>query len=404
MSYRNLWVVTAALVLVAMGAEGCSAAPSATDVSTVAPTPEPVARAVGPTLTPDAAGASNAGLSPGPSPSPTTDARPSLGYPDSESHGTMTISFEVPARPSLTADLVCTWEAGPLVSGLSAQSGGGGSISEMLAGEEVFFNLDPLPRWEGDPLFVIYHSGAEYRPGPATGTEAVVKSATDWASGSIRFENLSPDPESADEGPLPSPLSDWIRPIGGDPAMASLTGTVSWSCDPAPTAVPAGSIVPPTPRPIPTASPTPSYPASPPFFDGVPPLALESGDQRQWGDTWCGYNGGDLCAPGENGALGVESIVMVPGGGSLTFELPPSCHFLNWSLAWVAQAEHERWRGEWPYPSAQYVASGGKTKGRILEHAAPPAGDWSVLLSFISTCNGPETGGIDDLFRVVVQG
>lgn len=190
MSNRNLRVVIAGLLSVGIAAGGCSTTPSATAVPTASPPREGVALTAEPTAPPQASGIPEASPSVRPTPTPAPDPRPSISYPDSESHGTLTISFEVPAVASLTADLVCTWGVGPLLSGLSGQSGGSGNITGTLTGEEVYFGLDPLPRWEGDPLFEIYHLGAVYRPGPTTGTEELAKTAPDWASGTIRLRAL----------------------------------------------------------------------------------------------------------------------------------------------------------------------------------------------------------------------
>ena len=249
---------------------------------------------------------------------------------------------------------------------------------------------------QGEPLFAIYRGEfASYVPGdPQTGTAELVDTAADWASGTIRFDGLAPDPETAPPGPLPSPLADWVRPLGGDPAMASLTGTVTWLCEPAPPSLPTpGPIVSEEPAPIASDQPGPPYP------DGVPPLALVSGDQRRFGVTDCGYHPLDYCWDAGYGALSVESIVRIPSEGCSDFELPAECRFVRWSLGWVSQSEHERWRGYWP-DTFEIVGAGESTDGPVLELAAPPAGDWSIRLGWHSDCDPYDY--IDDQFRVVV--
>ena len=170
--------------------------------------------------------------------------------------------------------------------------------------------------------------------------------------------------------------------------MARLTGALTWLCEPAPPSLPTpGAIA--SREPAPIASDEPGFP----LWEAPPPIALVSGDQRRFGVTGCEYFA-DLCGP-ETCALGVESIIRIPIGGMLRFELPAGCQHFRWSLEWVSQSEHERWRGLWP-DTAEIVGAGEASDGPVLELAAPQAGDWSMSLK--TDCGG-ERG---DFFRVVV--
>jgi hypothetical protein len=317
----------------------------------------------------------------------------------------MTISFSSPPMPAVTVLVICVWALGPTVADWDPTDEFSGQLSSVLAGEPVGLEFNPQATssrgtgspyfYWGSPLFVIDRGEdvASYVPGPETGTVELVETSGDWASGTIRFDGLAPDPESAPPGPLPSPLSDWIRPLGGDPAMASLTGKVTWLCEPAPPSVP---IV----DPILSEEASPMVSEEPgPNPDDPPPVALVSGDQRAFGVTECGWHPGDNCSGTTVDALGVEYIVRIPIGGMLRFELPAGCRFDGWSLGWVSQREHERWRGEWP-DTFETVGAGENSGINVLELAAPPVGDWSVSLSWGSECAA--YGGASDRFRVVV--
>jgi hypothetical protein len=199
-------------------------------------------------------------------PAPSPSARPALAYPDVQSYGTVTVSFTSPAIDPLKIDLTCEWSTPTEVSWLYPKD------PVAFGGESVSFDL--VPDAEGSGQFRIARDGAAgYGPTAMTGHVQVVATTPDGASGSIRFEDLAPDPETAEPGPLPSPLAEWIRPIGRDPELASLTGTVDWACEPAPATVPTRA---------PSVSEAPA-PTTPP----LPALALRDGDRRELGVDGC---------------------------------------------------------------------------------------------------------------------
>jgi hypothetical protein len=220
---------------------------------------------------------------------------------------------------------------------------------------------------------------------------AVANHAADWSAGSITFSDLTPDPESAPPGPLPSPLTDWIRPLGGDSAYSTLSGSVAWMCEPAPDTVP-------TPEPI--ASETPERTVPP-----LPDVLLVAGDRRDAGDRLCGsydidgFAGGDDCGIGFTW-VGPEHGVHVHVGDKLRFELPKGWHFATWSVGWATESEAERFRFERP-DSFVNAAKGKRTDGRAIDVTAPPAGEWDVELEWTAG-RGADSASFPSFFRVIV--
>jgi hypothetical protein len=188
-------------------------------------------------------------------------------------------------------------------------------------------------------------------------------------------------------------MAEWVRPIGSDPALASLSGTATWTCEPAPSTVP-------TPAPAISEAPERTVPP-------LPALALVEGDRREFGLDGCGalididgWQGGDSCGPSFQ-APGTDRIVRLHAGEALRFELPPGWHFTGWSVGWVSTAEAARWRGEQP-DTFQHVEDGKAKAGFLLEIAAPPAGDWTIRVDW-SGERGADSIQWPDYFRVVVE-
>jgi hypothetical protein len=365
---------TIAIVVISLTAVGCSASqvPSASAWAGAATT-APTATAA---PTPSMAAST---------PAPTRDTRLPLAYPDVQSHGTLMIAFRSPTLPVLRTDLVCEWASPTLV----------GSFYEppntAFGGETV--SLEFLPNSDTGPLFEIgREDAASYRAGPTTGTIGVTSHAADWSNGQLDFADLAPDPETALPGPIPTPLSTWVRPIGNDPFLARLTGTVSWTCEPAPPTVA-------IPGPVVSEAPGPTMPP-------IPKLALVEGDRHDFGVDGCGAGGdidgyvfGESCGPSFQ-APGDEHIVRIRAGTKLRFELPTGWHVTTWSVGWVTTAEAVRWRGEQPDTFRQ-VAHDDSSSGRVLEVTAPPTGDWTVFVSW-SAARGDDSISWPDYFRVVV--
>ena len=199
--------------------------------------PSAAGPATAPTAPPTPTDSAEVTPTPTESPPPTAEPVPALG--DFQSHGAVTISFSSPPVPAVTVRVICVWAPGPAVADWDPTDEFSVQLSSVLAGELVGLEFNPKATssrgsgshyfsW-GSPMFVIARGDdvASYVPGQETGTVELVEASGDWASGTIRFDGPAPDPESAPPGPLPSPLSDWIRPLGGDPAMASLSGAVT---------------------------------------------------------------------------------------------------------------------------------------------------------------------------------
>jgi hypothetical protein len=337
------------------------------------------------------------------SPDPAADARaalqdpdlerPALEYPNLQSHGAVVISFSSPDRPAVVGGLSCLWEPGGEYSepGVVALQ----RFSIVLAGEQAEIWLGP--QWSfGDALeFAIHrHGAASYVPGPGTGSVERVGIANDWSSGAMRFDELEPSPETAP--PMMASRAEWIGPLGGDAAMAKLTGTVAWACEPPPASL---------------SEYARSLPYEPPLYLGDPaPIVLVVDDQRQDGVDLCGGLLGDTCGPRPY-ALPADFAVTVRTGHSLRFELPDEgSHFVRWSLQWAAQSDAERYEA-WEHSDEflgyleepwHEIDDGVLSEGSILEFDAPPPGDWSVQLGW--TDDRADLGGnMASLFRVVVD-
>ena len=342
--------------------------------------------APGPGTTPEASTALASTAPPSSmAPSPTADARPPLSYPDVQSLGLLTVTFSEPALPPIYLHFACAWVSPVDVGYLSI------SPSASLGGEQVSFEVQP--RSSGYQFSIGREGAASYRPRPGIGYVALGEVGAGWANGSLSFNGLAPDPY-AGPGPLTTSIEEWVRPIGGDPTLARLSGTVTWACEPAPPTVP-------TPGPVATEQPGPTIPP-------IPHLTLISGDVHREAVSGCGtsiyiggYSYGESCGPSFQ-ALGVDYVVRVPEGGKLRFELPAGWHFVGWYLGWVTQIEAERWHGEEP-DTFRRSQTGTATSGRTLEVDAPPPGDWSVRLDWRGA-RGDDRFGVPDYFRVIVGG
>ena len=340
-----------------------------------------------------------------PSPDPAADARaalddpdlerPALEYPNLQSYGAVVISFSSPDWPAITRATSCLWEPGgeysdPAVRALQR-------FSIVLAGEQAEI-------WMGRPMtfghsleFAIHrHGAASYVAGLGTGSVEYLGVATDWSSGAMRFDDLAPSPATA--RPLGVSLAHWLRPLGVDPAMAALRGTVKWACD--------------SPPELPSQEEISCNPTNPPnpFCLGDPaPITLVVDDQRQGGANLCGGFAGDTCGPRPY-ALPADFAVTVRTGHSLRFELPDGgSHFVRWSLEWAAQDDAERYEAwEHSLEPVGYleepwheIDNGVLSESSVLEFTAPPPGDWSLQLGWTDD-RADEGGNIASLFRVVV--
>jgi len=407
-AHQHLWsrpIAGLALVAAAalLGACGSVTAPVSSPTITASPTPAPASIAM-----------------------PTADAGPPLAFPDLQSHGTATISFSSPATPPVTYQLACFWtpewyDDYDVDSGVEKHEFQGATLAgvralepfaALLAGEpaDVWLGVGPelgdVPsEWHPGHLLIIHrHGAASYVAGPTTGTVELVEASADRTSGTIRFERLAPDPETTPPGE--AVLADWIKPLGGDPVMASLSGTLSWQCDPAPDTIATYDLY------------DEGWPEGWPSIGEPPfgrcdayPLVLVSGAQSRSGVGAC-VSPCDSCGPDSFFSLDADQTVTVPVGGTLRFELAdPGTHFIRWSLRWATQSEaelatqHEE-EGDYEFASPfKLIDEGRYSEGPILEFPAPPPGEWSVSLGWHDHPAGYESGNLafgTDYFRVIV--
>lgn len=360
---------------------GCSAAPNMS--WTTGATLDPASPAA--TAIPDPTGTPVASVEP----------QPSLSYPEVQSRGELTITFESPAAAAIALPIACEWTTPDRVGWLTVLE------QAWIAGEpvQVDVNLvDPQNEIAATSAFWISReAAAAYAawPAGATGTVAFVERAPGDASGTIRFDELRPEIESAPPGPLPTPLDMWARPLGGDADYQTISGEAAWVCQPAPATVP-------RPGPVVTEEPLPTLPV-------LPKLRLVAGEQRETGLTGCGgsfsvdgSSGSDSCGPSFQ-APGDDRIVRIAAGQRLRFALPQGWSFTAWRLGWVLQSEAERFRAAVPDSYAEY-ANSEDASGRVIELEAPPTGDWTVLLTWSATRGADEMSVWPDYFRVIVEG
>jgi hypothetical protein len=267
--------------------------------------------------------------------------------------------------------------------------------SVVLAGELVDLWLGR--EWPGtfDSAFSIHrHDAASYVAGPGTGSTVVDDMAPDRSSGRIRFDSLAPSAVTASSPAIS--MDAWVRPLGGDPSMGILTGSVEWVCEPPPLTFAVDAAI---------CGNGPS-----PLCLGDPgPVVLVVDGERRHGVNRCGSAPGDTCGPTVY-SLPAKHIAVVSVGGVLRFELQDEeSHFLGWSMRWARQDDAERWTRQaesgsdepLEQPVFDLIAEGGPAEGRAIELLAPPPGDWSVELEWTDDRND-EWGPVKTLFRIVV--
>jgi hypothetical protein len=321
--------------------------------------------------------------SPSAAASPTPDGREPLPYPDAQSHGVATIAFSRPILSSIDLPIACEWTSPTVAAYFYATP-----ATVSLGGEAVSIYFEPRSPGYG---FRLGHEGAaSYGPGPNSGKVGLERVGEGWSSGTLWFDI---GVETQLGGPLLVPIEDWLRPLGDDPSLRWLQGTVTWSCEPAPPTVL-------EPEPEPSIEPGPTFPP-------LPRLTLVTDGVVRDAVSGCGasididgYTAADSCGPSFQ-ALGVDYIVRVREGDDLRFVLPVGWRFERWSLGWVNQIEAERWHGEQP-DGFELVRTGEATNGRALETDAPPAGDWSVRLDWTGA-RDTDSFSAPDYFRVLVE-
>lgn len=321
-------------------------------------------------------------------PQPAQSARPTgdVRYPESQSEGELVIAIDGRREGETHVFLTCEW--------ISTERVGYFYLYDMidLLGEPVHIDLVPDSQYDN----VIYIGRAEhasYHGGPTNGGAAVTEVGAAYSSGIVTFTNLTPDPESAPAGPLPTPADGWTLPLGGDQANASISGTATWTCDAPPATVG-------TPAPLESEEPHATHEPFPEI------LVHGGGDVAQVGVPGCGggwqidgVGGDDSCGPSYQ-ALGPEKILTLKAGSKLMFTVTDGWSFQNWSIGWATQAEAERFRGEQP-DTFEIKDRDDAASGATITVDAPPVGDWSVLL-YRTVTRGEDFVGFPDYYRIVV--
>jgi hypothetical protein len=368
-------VGAAAALAIAVGV-GAAVLANNRDQQSVATTPSPSAPVVAP-------------QSPGPTAEPTAPASPAPSLYADQSLGIERWQFVSTIVPDFSYQVTCQWYSSALLGDVYTIG------TQQLFGEDVSFDIA-----FGDQVKPTIYIGrdrhASYRPGPTTGSVELTEHAADWSSGTMTFADLAPDPETADPGPLPTPADGWTKPIGGEPAMAKLTGTVSWTCGPPP---PGAS----SPAPGVGGSPEPG--ATPP---PLPQAQLVVGAQSRRGVFGCGVsysiNGSaanDDCGPVTYEIVGANRTLTMHAGERLTFKLPGSWTFSRWTVGWTPEEDAERYRGTTPDSFADH-AHDDSASGSMITVGAPPVGEWSIRLVW-SGERSADTIEAGSFFRVVVE-
>jgi hypothetical protein len=368
---RRLLLGAVAALAIAVGAGAAALMMNRTNNQSVATSPSPSAPIVVPQ-----------------SQSPDGSALPTLPFSD-RSMGTARFEFVSAVVPDFSLPIGCTWPTTAAVESISPIG------LPQLFGETVSIELT-LGNNANASIYIGRDGHASYRPGPTTGTVELIDHAADWSTGTMQFVDLAPDPETAEPGPLPTPSDGWTRPIGGEPATAKLTGTASWTCDPAPVGVA-------TPEPTHAESSEPGS-TSPP----LPQAQLVVGDQSRRGEFGCGLtytiDGGltaDDCGPVTYTILGPNRALTIHAGERLTFELPGSWTFSRWTVGWAPEADAEAYRGTTPDSFAEKARDDSSSASTITVDA-PPAGEWSVRLGWAAE-RGADSIQASSFFRVVVE-
>jgi hypothetical protein len=333
-----------------------------------------------------------------PTPSPTVSAGPSASNaasagpdesPSSTSTGTITLALDAPASTTVTTPLACEWSSRSHVFYYN-----GAPVS--LFGEQVTLAINAgvgVQPFEIDrPELALYDgTGATYQSdGIGRGT------------GTIRFQNLTPNPESYPLNlPLPSPLDPFIKPIGGNPNARTLSGTVTWDCGAPPAGLPDAD---PTPEPVPTAA----VPSAMPIESPEAVLKASGTAGSVPGSPWCGVawylpDGSHVGGIGECGGpfWSVPSPVLeVKAGSTLTFaiagfRLAPA----DVTVAPVARVEY--FRGGTPDVTATIRATA--TAGGTLTCKSPATGDWVAAVHINGTAPDGSTVGGDFFFHIRVS-
>jgi hypothetical protein len=311
--------------------------------------------------------------------------QPSLDPNGDITRGTATLTLSTPAAAPVSTVVECQWGSAQHVLYYSFPSKVAlfGEPARLLMG---LAGSDSVLALERDGAVASYTT----RMGSIQATSLTAP------AGSLTFHGLAPDPETYPAAqPLPSPLEPLIAPLGGQVAAASLDGTLSWDCGPAPGGVPA---VEPTPEPTTSLSPTIPQP--------VPTLAVAGGARTVVGDPSCGNSWFNAAGPigGETSCAPIVAWVptaTLEAKAGDTLDLGFGSYALGPAKLHAATvAEVRRWRGGTPDTTIAIPAW--RPSGAHLRFAAPAAGDWVITIAVTGTKPNGETITGSWLFHVHV--
>lgn len=292
-----------------------------------------------------------------------------------QSRGSASLTIDGATPVTITTSIDCQWTSKKRVVHYTFP------VPSELYGERAWLDMNAWtePR---DPVFGIYRQGevATY-----TGSGATFE-AHGWNApqGTLEFHNLTPDPESYMAGvPLPSPIDSFIKPLGGNEAARSLSGTIAWDCGAPPSSVPD---VEPTysPEPLPTADATDEAPADEHVWPEV--TVAVSGQEgtvapevdfcisRMWDPN--GGMLGESLQCGEDNASVPKTTAAAKAGSELTFSVP-GYKLASPTLKIASVSEVTRWRGGWPDTAVEAKPKSSATGGATF--ATPAAGDWVAI-------------------------
>jgi hypothetical protein len=289
--------------------------------------------------------------------------QPPAAQPEGTTRGSANLVLDAPASISVETVIDCSWSSKERASIDFPQP-------VEIFGESATPFLEPtdsaLPPFSIRRQFYASYSGrgATFRV-----------DRTDPSNGQLHFQNLTPDAETYPEDrPLPSPLEPFLTPLGGNPAAAALSGTMTWNCGDPPAGMPATE---PTHGATPIASPGSGS-------NGPLAILTVAGVPGSLSGSSCG---GHFVGPDGIPTWGdcftsswfvPTGVLEVPAGSTLVFSAGGGYKLSSADMTLASVREVTRYRGGEP-GSALTVHPSSSTQGR-LRFGAPGVGDWVLLL------------------------
>jgi hypothetical protein len=288
--------------------------------------------------------------------------------------GEATLNLDAPVSVSVTTPVRCKWRSTREVE-LSLPR------PVVLFGETLRLQVTPSPDlvWlQADPNFPVYPmERALYTFRTSTGH------GFGTGTGSVEFAKFAPDPDSYQPAvPLPS---GFLRPLGGQEAAASMSGSFSWDCGAMPAGVPEATPIPTIDPAFPTFGPMPEWPVMVLTAPGQPATPGEG----VCGGTWSGSGVIDVvCGPIDWWVP--DKTIEVKAGSRFTmsmatFTLEPT------TLEYASVARVEYYRGGRPDTVASIKPA--SSTSTTVTYKAPGLGDW--VLQFHAKGTGADGSTID---------